>query len=59
MASVKRQLERVTLATAGPRVKPGGVFNPTHATIETLAMFAYDLKSYQIAGGPAWLTVRV
>ena len=33
------------------RVRPGGVFHPTHATIESLLVFAYDLRPYRIVGG--------
>ena len=59
VASIKPQ--RTTLpagpdarAAAVPRLRPGGVFNPSHATIETLLMFAYDQKQYQIVGEPEW-----
>lgn len=38
-----------------PRAKPGGMFNPTHVTVETLLWFAYDLPSYRIVGGPDWI----
>jgi uncharacterized protein (TIGR03435 family) len=34
---------------------PGGVFNPTHASVQSLLTFAYDLKPYQIVGGPDWM----
>ena len=59
VASVKPQGDpRVSLANAAnvmPRVQPGGLFTPTHATVEHLLMFAYDLRPYRIAGGPDWV----
>src|SRR5688572_11793849 len=60
VASAKPQREPFTFASgagaaATPRFRPGGVFNPTHATVESLVMFAYDVKQYQIDGGPDWM----
>ena len=55
--SVKRQLEAVSfgnMASAGPRVRPGGVFSASHATVTALILFAYDLKPFQISGAPDW-----
>lgn len=43
------------VADAMPRVRPGGVFNPTHTTVEALLMFAHDLREYRIVGGPDWI----
>ena len=54
IASVRRQLEPRPLRALGTGVKPGGVFNLTHATVQSLAMFAYDLKPHQIVGSPEW-----
>ena len=58
VASVKPQREPINAATlrgAAPRVMPGGVFDPTRASILSLLTFAYDLKPYQILGGPDWM----
>src|SRR5688572_24145033 len=42
--------------TAGPRVRPGGVFTSSHVTVESLLTFAYGLRwSYQVIGGPDWV----
>jgi hypothetical protein len=38
-----------------PHVQPGGVFNPTHATVEALVYFAYDLKAGQLTSAPDWV----
>jgi uncharacterized protein (TIGR03435 family) len=38
-----------------PQNRPGGVFNPIHITLKTLILFAYDLMSYQLIGGPDWV----
>ena len=42
------------LATVGTRVLPGGVFRARHVSVQTLLTFAYDLKAFQITGGPDW-----
>jgi uncharacterized protein (TIGR03435 family) len=58
VVSVKPQREPINAATlrgAAPRVMPGGVFNPTRASVLSLLTFAYDLKPYQILGGPDWM----
>jgi len=58
VASVKPQrapINAATLRGSGPRVMPGGVFNPTRTSVSSLLMFAYDLKPYQILGGPDWV----
>jgi uncharacterized protein (TIGR03435 family) len=58
VASIKPQTEPLSSATArtaGPQVRPGGVFNSSHVTVELLLTFAYDLRSYQIIGGPDWV----
>ena len=57
-ASVKRQrapLSSEFFTSADPRIRPGGILSATHATVASLAMFAYDLKSFQIIDGPGWL----
>ena len=58
VASIRAQTRAFTIAdlrTAGARVRPGGVFNPTHATVSSLIVFAYELKGFQIVGGPDWI----
>ena len=57
VASVKpqRELPAPFSPDLMPRVKPGGVFSPTYATVEDLLAFAYDLKPYRISGGPDWI----
>ena len=58
VVSIKPQREPINAATlrgAAPRVMPGGVFNPTRASVLSLLTFAYDLKPYQILGGPDWV----
>lgn len=66
VASIKPQRESNAVRfDAGPttavrppapthRFRPGRVFNETHATVESLIMSAYDLRQYQIVGGPDW-----
>ena len=34
---------------------PGGSLTVTNITLRTLIQEAYDVKRYQIAGGPNWL----
>jgi uncharacterized protein (TIGR03435 family) len=58
VASVKPQTRAMTaadLVTGAPRVQPGGLFNPTHATVVSLIVFAYELKHWQIVDGPDWI----
>jgi uncharacterized protein (TIGR03435 family) len=58
VASIKPQNEALTFAnltTAGPRVRPGGVFNSTHTSVASLIGFAYEQKGFQIVGGPDWI----
>jgi uncharacterized protein (TIGR03435 family) len=33
---------------------PGGRFMATNASLKDLLMFAYDVRSFQISGGPSW-----
>ena len=42
------------MPTVFRRVRPGGLFSATHATLGSLVAFAYDLKPSQIAGLPDW-----
>src|SRR5687767_1436464 len=60
VASVRPQLDpTIRLGPDGPtfmvRFRPGGLFNPTHATVENLLIFAYDLKPHRYTGGPEWM----
>ena len=58
VASVRPQMEpysSASMRTAGPRVHPGGVFNSSHVTVESLLAFAHDLMPYAIIGGPDWM----
>ena len=58
VASIRPQSSSVTLTNlAGmfPRVRPGGGFAATHATVASLVMFAYGLKDYQIVEAPGWI----
>lgn len=53
-ASVRPQ--RDLTAMEGPHVIPGGGFRASRASVQSLLMFAYDLKSYRtIFGGPEWI----
>lgn len=39
----------------GPRTSVGGRLNATNTTLKSLTEFAWDVRSYQISGGPPWL----
>jgi len=57
VASVKPQPEPPsfgTMATASPRLRQGGVFSGSHATVAALVLYAYDLQPFQLTGGPDW-----
>ena len=57
VASVKPQPEPLSfqnMATAGMRVRPGGVFTSSHASLMSLIWFAYDLRTFEVAGAPDW-----
>jgi uncharacterized protein (TIGR03435 family) len=44
---------------SGYRRSPGGVLNATNVTVKMLITYAYDVKDYQVSGGPGWLdTIR-
>ena len=34
---------------------PGGGLRVTNATLKTLISFAYDVRGFQVSGGPGWL----
>ncbi len=59
MASVKPQLEPfgpANMNRAFPsQVRPGRVFNPTHATVLTLILYGWDLQTVHLTGGPVWM----
>jgi len=38
-----------------PRFQPGGLFTAQQVTVQQLVMLAYDLKPYQVVGGPKWM----
>jgi len=40
---------------AGPRTSAGGRLNATNTTLKSLIEFAWNVRSYQISGGPPWL----
>ena len=57
VASIKPQSEPVSfasMATASPRLRPGGVFTGSHASVASLVLYAYDLQPFQLIGGPDW-----
>ena len=67
VASVKPALSigdrRAEASRGGPpptifdmRVLPGGRFVATYVTLKMLIGYAFDVKDYQIDGGPPWLT---
>ena len=39
-------------------VAPGGVFNATNVTLKTLIQQAYDIRDFQVSGGPGWLDTQ-
>jgi uncharacterized protein (TIGR03435 family) len=68
VASMKPALsidERIALAArdGGPpptifdiRTLPGGRFIATRVTLQMLLTYAFDVKTYQLEGGPKWMT---
>jgi len=54
--------EAATVKAAAPNnrtrinFQPGGRFTATSMALKTLLSVAYDLREFQIAGGPSWLT---
>jgi uncharacterized protein (TIGR03435 family) len=57
VAFVRPQARPTTVAEAigWPRAYPGGRLAGTHATLEWLITFAYDVKAFQVIGGPDWI----
>ena len=59
VASIKQQAGATYLLenmlASSPRPQPGGVFEQTRITVETLIGFAYDRQRFQIIGGPQWI----
>jgi len=59
VASVKPQLKPLGPATMNrafpSQVRPGRVFNPTHSSVYMLMLFAYDIQTVQLSGGPDWI----
>lgn len=39
-------------------LSPGGSFTATNATLKDLIRLAYDVRDFQIAGGPSWLSTE-
>jgi uncharacterized protein (TIGR03435 family) len=39
-------------------VSPSGVFTAQNVTLKTLIQQAYDIRSFQISGGPSWLDTQ-
>ena len=40
---------------SGARSGPGGRLTATNTTLKSLMVFAWDVRSYEIVGGPGWL----
>src|SRR5579862_8209644 len=38
----------------GFQVQPGGRLNTFSTTLRMMIMFAYDVKDFQVSGGPGW-----
>ena len=38
------------------RTQPDGTFRAIGVTVKMLVMFAYNLKAFQVSGGPGWMT---
>ena len=58
IASVKRQTDSIPFADAmafAQRGRSDRVFTAGNVTVESLIAQAYDLKPFQVAGGPAWI----
>ena len=53
VVSVKRNTSNGGSFSAGPR--PGGVYLATNAPVSVVITFAYDIRDYQLIGGPRWL----
>jgi len=44
---------------SGVHIQPGGLFRTENATLRTLISFAYDLRNYEISGGPPWMDSEI
>jgi uncharacterized protein (TIGR03435 family) len=53
VASVKRNV--LSDRVVSIRVDPGGSFNARGYSLKLLIQRAYDIKGYQVSGGPSWL----
>jgi len=51
VASVKRNLSGFGIP--GPR--PGGVYSATGSTLQTIVLWAYGIRDYQLLEGPGWV----
>ena len=38
------------------QIQPGGSFRTSGSTLKMLLTFAYDVRDFQIIGGPGWIT---
>src|SRR5436190_1966015 len=54
VASIKQNKSLAGGGTMGSR--PGGRFLARNVPLRALVDFAYDLRGYQLAGGPDWMT---
>ena len=41
-------------STMNPTLLPGGGLRATHTSVYVLMLYAWNLKPYQLAGGPQW-----
>jgi uncharacterized protein (TIGR03435 family) len=39
-------------------IAPGGRFTATNATVQALIEQAYDVRDFQISGGPGWINTE-
>ena len=54
VASIKQNKSLGGSGSMGPR--PGGRIFARNVSLRVLVMFAYDLRGYQVDGGPDWIT---
>lgn len=61
LAKPQSQFDVVSIKLAPPgarnsgyRRSPAGVLNATNVTLKMLVAYAYDVREYQISGGPGW-----
>jgi uncharacterized protein (TIGR03435 family) len=55
VASVKRRIEPGGILTQPQGPRPGGAFGMVNVPVVRLVMYAYDLRDYQVLGGPGWM----